>query len=68
MKKLLILLLVLALVVGIGALLFRHFVTNRITDRGGMENPEFSEAAYHPNIESGARMPQTLQEEHHGTV
>ena len=68
MKKLLIILLVLALVAGIGALLFRHFVTNRITDRGGMENPEFSEAAYHPNTEPGTWMPRALQEEHHGTV
>ncbi len=27
-----------ALVLG-GAFLYRHFVTDRITDRGGMENP-----------------------------
>lgn len=40
MSKLLILPLLLAAVVGLTVLLFRHFVTNRVTDRGGMESPE----------------------------
>ncbi len=69
MKKVLIVLLVLALLVGLGMLLFRIFVTDRITDKGGMENPEFSDVASRPD-DFGQRIPahQNLQEEYHGTV
>ena len=35
----LIILIVLTVLALAGLLLFRHFVTNQITDRGGMENP-----------------------------
>lgn len=44
MKKLLTAFVILALLAGIGALAFRHFVTNRVTDKGGMENPEYSQS------------------------
>lgn len=44
MKKMLIGLLILALLAGIGALMFRHFVTNMVTDVGGMENPEYCQS------------------------
>lgn len=48
MKKfltiLLIVLLSLALLVGAGLFLYRHFVTDRIADWGGMENPEYSQS------------------------
>ncbi len=44
MKKILIVIVILALLAGLGTLGFRHFVTNRITDIGGMENPEFSQS------------------------
>ena len=44
LKLLLVLLLGAALVLG-GKLLFRVFVTDRVTDRGGMENPYAVEAA-----------------------
>lgn len=43
MKKVLMILLILGLLAGAGVLLFRHFVTNRISDWGGMENPEYSQ-------------------------
>ena len=47
MKKfltiLLIVLLSLAILAGAGALLYRHLVTDRIADWGGMENPEYSQ-------------------------
>ena len=36
---LLVVVIVIALVLG-GKFLYRHFVTDRITDRGGMENPD----------------------------
>lgn len=36
-------LLLLALLAGLGLLLFRQFVTNRIADYGGMENPAYSQ-------------------------
>lgn len=39
MKKLLIAVLTVAILVAAGAFLYKHFVTDRITDRGGMENP-----------------------------
>ena len=39
MKKIMIVLLVLILLGTCGFFLFRHFVTNQIMDRGGMENP-----------------------------
>lgn len=42
----LVVLLALALLVGIAALLYRHFVTNRVSDWGGMENPDYSGEAY----------------------
>lgn len=46
---LLITLLVLALLGAVGVLLFRHFVTDQITDRGGMENPDAGlDAVYSP--------------------
>lgn len=44
MKKLLTGIVILALLAGIGALAFRHFVTNQVTDIGGMENPEYSQS------------------------
>lgn len=44
MKKLLMVFAALVLLAGIGLLLFRHFVTNRVTDPGGMENPEYSQS------------------------
>ena len=43
MKKLLVVLItILALVIG-GIFMFRHFVTNRVMDKGGMENPEYTD-------------------------
>ena len=43
MKKVLTGIVILALLAGIGTLLFRIFVTNRVADKGGMENPEYSQ-------------------------
>lgn len=43
MKKLLTALLILALCAVIGMILFRVFVTGRISDYGGMENPDYAE-------------------------
>ena len=40
LKIVLIVVLAVAIAVSAGFLLFRHFVTNRIMDRGGMENPD----------------------------
>ena len=40
MKKVIRTLLLLALLILLAMAAFRHFVTNRVTDRGGMENPE----------------------------
>ena len=40
MKKILIVLLALTALGLTGVLMFRHFVTDQITDRGGMENPD----------------------------
>ncbi len=69
MKKLLIVLLILALLIALGALLFRIFVTDRITDKGGMENPEYSDAVSRISpLESARETLQILQEDHHGTV
>lgn len=69
MKKVLIVLLVLALLVGLGLLLFRICVTNRITDKGGMENPEFSDITSQSDT-AGQPTPaqKNIQEEYHGTV
>lgn len=39
-KNILIVVAVLIVVACIGAFLFHHFVTNRVMDRGGMENPD----------------------------
>lgn len=46
MKGLLALIVILALLAGTGTLAFRHFVTNSITDKGGMENPYILETEY----------------------
>ena len=43
LRILLVVLLGAALVLG-GTLLYRHFVTDRISDRGGMENPFLPQA------------------------
>lgn len=40
LKKILLIIVVFALIVGIGAFAFRYFVTDRVMDRGGMENPD----------------------------
>lgn len=40
LKKVLLILLILLLLILAGTFLYRHFVTNRISDRGGMENPD----------------------------
>lgn len=44
MKKVLLTLLIVVLVLAVlctaGVFLFRHFVTDRIMDKGGMENPD----------------------------
>lgn len=40
LSVILIILIVLTVLALAGLLLFRHFVTNQITDRGGMENPD----------------------------
>lgn len=42
LKVLLAIVLVAALVLG-GKCLYRYFVTDRIADRGGMENPEYAQ-------------------------
>lgn len=42
-KVTIIVIIVVAAVVIFGGLLFRHFVTDRITDKGGMENPEYTQ-------------------------
>lgn len=34
--------LILLCLLALGSLGFRHFVTDRITDRGGMENPDYT--------------------------
>lgn len=44
MKKFLIVIVVLALLVVLGTLAFRYFVTYQVTDVGGMENPEYSQS------------------------
>lgn len=44
MNKLLKGIAILALLAILGALMFRHFVTNRITDNGGMENPAYTQS------------------------
>lgn len=45
MKKVLLTLLIVVLVLAVlctaGVFLFRHFVTDRIMDKGGMENPDY---------------------------
>lgn len=43
MKKLLIGILIPVLLAGLSMLMFRHFVTNGVTDIGGMENPEYTQ-------------------------
>lgn len=69
MKKVLIVLLVLSLLVGLGMLLFRIFVTGRITDKGGMENPEFSDVtSQSDNFGQRAPAHKKIQEEYHGTI
>lgn len=42
MKKVIRTLLLLALLILLAMAAFRHFVTNRVTDRGGMENPDYT--------------------------
>lgn len=42
MRKILRPLMLLALLVLLAMAAFRHFVTYRVTDRGGMENPDFT--------------------------
>ena len=44
MKKALIVLLILALLAGLGVFLYKHFVTDRVMDWGGMENPDLRRA------------------------
>ncbi len=44
MKKALTALLVLVILAALGALAFRFFVTDRVTDVGGMENPYYAES------------------------
>ncbi len=68
MKKVLIILLVLVLLAGLGMLLFRHFVTNRIPDVGGMENPDYSESALNSDAEQNTLTYKISQEDNHGTV
>lgn len=41
MLKWIIILAAVALLAALGALAFRHFVTDRIMDKGGMENPNY---------------------------
>lgn len=57
MKKvvtvILIVLLALAILGAAGALLFRHFVTDMITDKGGMMNPDYADEADAGNIQDG---------------
>ena len=40
LRAVLIALLALTVLIGFCVFLFRYFVTNQVTDRGGMENPE----------------------------
>ena len=57
LKILLVAVLTAALLLG-GGLLYRHFVTDRIADKGGMENPyaaEMTEGA----VPSGEQEPET---------
>lgn len=42
MKRFLKALIIIAVLLLLAAAAFRHFVTNRVTDRGGMENPDFA--------------------------
>lgn len=44
MKKLLTAFLVFLLLVLLGTAAFRYFVTDRIADRGGMENPAYAQS------------------------
>ena len=41
MLKWIIILAAMALLAALGALAYRHFVTDRIMDKGGMENPNY---------------------------
>ncbi len=70
MKKVLIILLILVLLVTIGVFLYQHFVINRISDWGGMENPDQMDFVAQSSdvIEQATSTHQILQEEHHGTV
>lgn len=68
MKKLLIILLVIMLLIGSGALLFRHFVTDRIMDRDGMENPEYSRSGRNAYQNTSDLILENIQEEHYGIV
>lgn len=40
LKKILLIIVAFALIVVIGAFAFRYFVTDRVMDHGGMENPD----------------------------
>lgn len=42
MRKALRIVILLVLILLLFLAAFRHFVTNRVTDRGGMENPDFT--------------------------
>ena len=42
MKTLVIVFFVIIFIVG-GVLLYKHFVTERVSDKGGMENPDYQE-------------------------
>ena len=57
------LLLALALLATAFVLLYRHFVTNRIMDRGGMENP-FLESTYEEDAGAEAAANASAEEEH----
>lgn len=55
--------------VGIGFFLYRHFVTNRISDWGGMENPDYTGYVRDVDSDESTDLTQSiLQEEDHGTV
>lgn len=49
--------LILLCLLAMGSLGFRHFVTDRITDRGGMENPDYTGSDSAP---MDSREPSTL--------
>lgn len=55
MKKVLFVLLLGLLLTGMGMLLYRCFVTDRISDWGGMENPEYSQGFCLPDIQGQDR-------------